>query len=158
MQVQPAHIDQVAATENGHMVAIDADVGGVAAELKRIDKGLKVRFATPPGRDPYWVVFHDDGQTQNLVLTAKAWQTHSGVWAGLDHRIVARVREIDAQSRSGYDFVKELDGQRERRDRERKRQFADRVGEIGELAAHMTRKDLGERYKGRAFVPRDVPA
>lgn len=137
------------------MVAIDADAGGVAADLRAIDPGLKVRFAEN-GNPPFWAVYHEseDGRNTYLVLTAVAHMTPLGTWGGLDQRIVKRIQEIDPQGRGGYDFASEVQKQdAEARERHRQR-FRDRVGETGEKAIYAIRKDLGS--KSRAFKPRDT--
>jgi len=139
------------------MVMISADAGGVAADLHRIDPCLKVRFAEN-ARPPFWAVYHEspDGRDTYLVLTAKAYQNHSGVWEGLDQRIVKRIEEIDPRGRSGYDFAKEVEHASATRREKASKRFAEQTGEYGELAAYVVRRELGERYKGRAFVPKDV--
>lgn len=137
------------------MVSISADAGGVAEDLKRIDAGLKVRFAES-GNPPFWAVYHesDDGRTTELVLTAQAHQTPSGVWAGLDGRIVDRVREIDAQGRSGYDFAAELQKHNQAVTKGARSRFHEKVGEAAGPLAHALRKDLG--IKTRAFISKEV--
>lgn len=142
------------------MAIISADAGGVAADLAAIDPGLKVRFAEN-GNPPFWVVYHEteqpDGSTcQELVTTAEAYQTNSGVWEGLDQRIVTRIREIDSESRSGYNYADELEKAERSRHAKARADFAERIGDTAERAAAAVRKDLGSRYRGRAFIPRDI--
>lgn len=151
MRVEPAHIDQVRQAAHGEMVLIDKDVCGVAADLEAIDPGLKVRFAETAD-PPFFAVYHEseDRRTTQLVLTVKAQQTPHGTWAGLDQRVVDRIREIDSQGRSGYDFAKEVEKQNRRAHEEHRARFRERAGEIGEQAAHAVRKDLGS--KKRAFI------
>jgi hypothetical protein len=159
MKIEAAHIDQLARARNGRMILISHDVGGVAAQLREIDPGLRVRFAEA-GDPPYWVVYHEqenaDGSiTHTLVLTAQAHQTNTGVWTGLDQRVVDRVREIDAHGRSGYDFAAEVEKQNRQAHENRRAEFRRKVEPITEQAAHAVRKDLGSTAK--AFIPRDVP-
>lgn len=151
MQVEPAHVDQVRQATHGQMVLIDADVCGVAADLRDLDPGLKVRFAEN-ANPPFFAVYHEseDRRTTQLVLTVKAHQTIAGTWAGLDQRVVDRLKEIDAQGRSGYDFAAEVEKQNKRAHEEHRARFRERAGEIGEQAAHAVRKDLGS--KKRAFI------
>lgn len=139
------------------MVAISADAGGVAEELRRIHPCLKVRFAEN-GDPPYWCVFYEseDQRDTYLILTVQAHRNHSGVWEGLDHRVVDRIREIDNHGRSGYDYAKELETSAAAKREQAAQQFRDLVGESGEQAAFAVRKDRGKRYRGRAFVPRSV--
>lgn len=157
MNVEPARVDQIRSASDGRMVLIDADAGGVAADLKAHDRYLKVRLAE--AGDPCWIVFREiplpDGDVrQELVLTAQAHMTGSGVWTGLDQRVVDRIKMIDAQSRSGYDFLAELDRQNAQAERDKIRSRHEKFGETHEQLAHALRKDLG--VKSRVFVPRAV--
>jgi hypothetical protein len=156
MRVEPAHIEQIRQASNGRFVTISADASTVAADLQQIDKGLKVRFAEN-GNPPFWAVYYEseDGRTTYLVTTRKAYQNRLGTWEGLDQRVVDRVREIDAQGRSGYDFARELERQNRRASKERQAAIRERLEEIGEKAAFAVRKDLGSTH--RAFKPRDLP-
>lgn len=153
MNIEPAHIDQIRRARNGRMVLISADAGGVAEDLRRIDPGLKVRFAEN-GNPPFWAVYweSEDKRTTQLVLTVAAHQNSSGVWEGLDQRVVKRIQEIDPHGRSGYDYAKELERLARERERARVYDFEQKVGPLAEQAAAAVRKDLGSRYKGRAFI------
>jgi hypothetical protein len=153
MQVEPAHVDQLRAAKHGGMVLIDADAGGVAADLKAIDPGLKVRFAET-ATNPFFAVYweSEDRRETQLILTVQAHKTVSGTWGGLDQRVVDRIREIDSQGRSGYNFADEVEKQTRRAHDEHRQRFRERAGEIGEQAAHAVRKDLGS--KKRAFIDR----
>jgi hypothetical protein len=156
--VEPAHVDQLRRARDGRMVLIDADVGGVVADLQKLDPSLRVRFAEN-GNPPFWAVYHEheraDGSvTHDLVLTAQAHQGKTGAWLGLDQRIVDRVKFIDGHA--GYDYVKELEKQNKVADLDKKRAFREKAGVIGEEAAFALRKDRG--VKRRIAVPRDIPA
>lgn len=162
MRVEPAHVDQIRRGMEGRMVLIDADVGGVAADLRALDPGLKVRFAE---RGECFVVFHDrhPGCPHNgvedsyLVTSVKAQRTASGTFTGLDQRVVDRLRALDP-SKGRYDFAADVERMnRDARDRERKARL-ESLDVLNERAAHAVRKDLGARYRGRAFVPRDIPS
>lgn len=155
MKIQPARLDQILQAHDGRMVLIDADVGGVAADLRAIDPCLKVRFAEE-AREPCWIVFweSEDGRTTYLVTTAQAYLSASGMWTGLDQRIVDRIRMIDPQGRGGYDYAAEIQRQNEQAARDAKHRRMEMLGELGERAAHAVRKDVGST--ARAFVPRDV--
>ena len=137
------------------MVLISADAGGVAADLAAIDPGLKVRFGEN-GNPPFWAVYHEseDRRSTYLVLTVTAYQNQSGVWEGLDQRVVERVREIDSQGRGGYNYADELERHNERVRRERRDRFREQIGEAAVELAHAARKDLG--VKNKAFIPRDA--
>lgn len=159
MQIQPAHIDQIQRGRFGKMVAIDADVGGVAADLAAIDPGLKVRFVE---NGPHFAVYHEeqtvDGVSTYLVLTVQAHQTATGIWGGLDQRVVERVRQIDGWGRGGYDYPAEVEKMNARARKDARAEFQEKMGILGEQAAHALRKDRGTRYKSRTFVPRDLSA
>ena len=165
MDVEPAHISQIQVGEDGRVYEISADSSSVAADLQALDRGLKVRFSE---RGECFIVRHEhhDGCPHNgsvgpggsyLVMTVKATQGRTGVWTGLDQRVVDRMRYIDPHGRSGYDYVRELELGRIRAEEERRKAFRERLGEFAELTAHTLRKDLGlGPYKGRIFKPREV--
>ena len=166
MDVEPAHISQIQVGEDGKVYEIDADSSTVAADLQAIDKGLKVRFL-PSGE--CFIVRHEHhpGCPHNgsggpgssyLVSTVQAYQGRTGVWTGLDQRLVDRIRYIDPHGRSGYDYARQLEQNRIRLEEERRKQREEQIGEMGEHMAHALRKDLGLRYRGRIFKPRDLPA
>lgn len=139
MDIQPASLAQVRAGRDGRRVTIVDDVGGVAADLQRIDPSLRLRWNE---LGEYFVVYQvmDNGD-EKLVLTALE----------LDPRIVERVEQIASPL---YDYgaeVERLDAQAERDSEHR---FHERVGPLGEIAAHALRKDLEERSK--IILPRSV--
>ena len=164
MEVQPASISQVQVGEDGRVYEISAESSTVVADLQAMDKGLKVRFSE---RGQCFIVRHEhhDGCPHNgtvgeggsyLVSTVQAYQGRTGVWTGLDQRLVDRIRFIDPHGRSGYNYADELEKASRKAREDQRRQFTEKMGDIGERAAHALRKDLGQRYKGRAFVPRDA--
>jgi hypothetical protein len=154
MRIEPATVEQIRQAGDGRFVLISADASSVAADLRRIDKGLKVRFAEN-GNPPFWCVYHesDDGRQTHLVLTVQAYQTASGTWAGLDQRVVKRIERIDPQGRGKYHYADELEKATLEAKKKSRERFHEQLGELGEHAAHALRKDLGERYKGRSFFP-----
>ena len=154
MNVQPASIEQVRRAADGRLVTISADAGGVATSIRRLDPCLRLRYSE---RGECWIVYrvHRNGEpcrdddperTEELVLTARE----------CDQRIVKRLEEIDPHGRSGYDFAKEVERQNREAAERRRKEFSERVGPYGELAAHAVRKDLGEKYRGRIFKPREI--
>ena len=161
VSVQPARIDQVAQTADHDWVILDADAGGVVSDLKKMDAGLEVRFSRS---QECWVVFHrnhhgcphngtgGEGSTY-LVDTAQASRSATGVWTGLDERIVKRFEEIDPFGRGHYDYGAELERRTLKARDERRKQTEERMAQAGEQVAFALRKDLGERYKGRIFRP-----
>ena len=146
--LSPAKLDQIVETRN-RQVIVDADSCSVVRDLQDIDKNFGVRFVDGP--QPFFAVYqnieHPDGRLeQHLVTTAQAYPTAFGTYAGLDGRIVDRVREISHES---YDFAKEAAKRRSEHEAEAKRKRQDYAGEMGEMAAHAVRKDLGST--SRAF-------
>lgn len=156
MRVEPARVDQIRSLNDGRVVLIDADAGGVAADLKAHDPQLRVKLAGTP---PCWVVFRETpgpgGQVnEELVTTAQAHLSRTGILTGLDQRVVDRVKEIDSQSRSGYDFVAELDRMNTKAERDKISARHEKFGETHEQLAHALRKDFG--VKSKAFIGRDL--
>lgn len=155
MQIEPASLHQIRALADGRLVTITADAGGVADSIRRLDPCLRLRYSESAA---CFVVYrvHRHGQpcadddperTEELVLTAQE----------CDQRIVARLELIDSHGRGGYDYVREVEHAAvEARDRQRA-EFHEQTGETAERVAHAVRRDLGERYRGRAFIPRTVP-
>ena len=159
MDVRPARIEQVRETDDGDYVIISADASSAVADLQALDKDLHVRFSNQT-KDPYFAVYKEtvtpEGVTHELVTTVQAYQNSFGVWEGLDQRLVAKMRWMDGQGTSGYNFADELEKSRKRREREQQAAFEERVGEVAEKAAHALRKDLGlGSYKGQIFKPRE---
>lgn len=156
MNVEPARVDQIRSLNDGRVVLIDAGAGGVAADLKAHDPQLRVKLAGVP---PCWVVFREvpnpnGPPNEELVLTAQAELTRTGVLTGLDQRVVDRVKEIDSQSRSGYDFIAELDRMNAKAEKDKIQARHEKFGGKHEELAHALRKDFG--VKNRAFIARDV--
>lgn len=160
MELEPAHISQVQVGHDGRVYEIGADSSTVVADLQTLDPGLKVAFQE---RGECFVVRHEwhpdcphNGDVgpggSYLVNTAKAYRNRSGTYEGLDQRLVERLRYIDPNGRSGYDFVRELELNRIKQEERERQEFMERIEPFAEQAAHALRKDLGERYKGRAFI------
>lgn len=124
------------------MLEVSADVGNVAEDLRKMDPHLKVRFAEA-GNPPFFAVIHesDDGRTSQLVTTVRAYQNASGVWEGLDQRVVRRLEEIDGQA--GYDYASELERQNRQASRERRERFREQTGEASEEALWEIRRKGG---------------
>lgn len=164
MDVQPASISQIQTGEDGRLYEISAESSTVVADLQAIDRGLKVRFSE---RGRCFIVRHEhhDDCPHNgtvgpggsyLVSSVQAYQGRTGVWTGLDNRLVERIKFIDPAGRGGYDYAQELERNRAANAKRRRDMFAERMGDTTERTAHALRKDTGERYKGRVFVPKGV--
>jgi hypothetical protein len=146
--LSPAKLDQIVETRN-RQVIVDADSCSVVRDLREIDRNLGVRFVDGP--QPFFAVYqeinHPDGRVeQHMVTTAQAYPTAFGTYTGLDGRIVDRVREITHES---YDFGKEAEKRRRDFENNARHERAEKAGEMGEMAAHAIRKDLGST--NRAF-------
>lgn len=168
-EIRPARMVQVQEAWDHGFDLIEPDVGGVVEALQRHDKALGVRLGKQ-GAERAWIVFrkhcpvHPDyqhdcqdcrmGVSRDLVTSRRAWQNRSGTWEGLTHEVVDAVCTVDEHGRSGYDFVKEVDRRAEQAEKDRQERVRRRVEEHAEEFAHAIRKDLGERYRGRAFITR----
>jgi len=144
-----ARLDQILETRN-RQVIVDSSSCSIVADLKSIDPSLEVRFVD--SAEPYFAIVqnidHRDGRKeQHLVTTVLAEQTSFGSYAGLDQRIVERVRKITHPS---YDFGSEALAIKTEHDNEARRKREDLYGDIGERAAFELRKDLGSTSK--AFI------
>ena len=158
VEIEPASIGRLQEATDGTLVYIDADVGGVAAELKRLDPCL--RLAHNPDVDDCWIVYrsHRDGQPiRPDDMEPGACHELVGSYKQLDHRIVKRLEYTNPQGRSGYDFAKALEDRRKERERRQQQERHEHFGQTAELMAFALRKDLGlGPYRGRIFKPRDI--
>jgi hypothetical protein len=142
MEVAPASFDQIVTTPEGDQVVIDADVGGVAAELKRIDPGLFLVAAGWRGRDGYWVVgYRDPGGEEYRVFTARE----------LDHRIVQRAEELSWRVRHGVNVADYADRLDDERKREADASYSERVRGTAERLYYALERERGQ--KPRIYVP-----
>lgn len=168
-EIRPARMVQVQeAWDHGYDI-IEPDVGGVVEALKRHDPSLGVRLGTR-FKERAWCIFrkhcpvHPEyqqecpdcriGLSRDFVTSRRAWQNKSGTWEGLTHEVVDHLFKIDRDARNGYDFVAEVDRVNAQAEQNKQENIRKRVGEHGEELAHAIRKDLGQRYKGRAFITR----
>ena len=164
MEIEPAHISQIRLGDDGTVYEYDADAGTVAADLQAIDKGLRVRWTE---RGHCWIIYHKHhpgcphngaGQegSEYLVTSVQAYQGRTGIWTGLDQRVVDRIRFINPQA-GNYDYAKALEAHSKRREERQRKDRAEVFGEMAEVGAHAIRKDLGlGPYKGRVFKPREI--
>jgi hypothetical protein len=134
MDIPAVPVDIIARGRDGHKILIEADVCNVAADLKRIDPYLRVRWSE---LGEYFVVYREveksDGSVdQDLVLTSYE----------LDQRVVKRVEKI---SHSSYNYGKELEKAEDQAKRDQEHIFDEQVGDIGQKLAHAIRKDLGDK-------------
>lgn len=153
MPVQPAKLDQVIQAYDGGWVIVDADVGGIAKQLKDWDPCLRLRVPRETKTGQLYVVYrlHRNGQpcrdddperTEEFVTSAEE----------CDQRLVDKVMMIDPEGRGGYDFVKEVERNQQRAEQDRSKRVREKLEEHGDKLAWAIRKDLGARYQGRAFI------
>lgn len=145
MEIAPASVDQLVQSASGRWIAIDADVGSVAVQIKEIavDRGIDLRLRCSEVTGVFKVVQVIDDEEQ-LVTTAQE----------LDGRLVERVRQVTSPS---YDLAGELDKIDDAADRQFWGDQREKVEEVGERLAHAIRKDLGEERK-QVVLPRGVEA
>jgi hypothetical protein len=157
VEIEPASIDQVRIGFDGRVVVIDAEMSQIVADLQAIIPEIRVRFAEE-AKEPFWAVslISDDGLSHHLVCTAKATMTSSGTWAGLDERLVQRIAELDSHGRGHYDYAKEVERQNLEAKKRQRREFRERMDEIGEHAQRELRDAGVGRSQSRAFIPRQV--
>lgn len=171
MRIEGSSVNLTYRAEDGSMIEVPATAGTVAADLKKLDEGLMVRlniYDVKPG----YCIFHvnhpgcprnrkdektgkdlPDG-SQYLVRKWPAWENSFGTWEGLDQRAVTRMLQI---GHSTYDYAAELERASLKREEALRKERSERVQEVAEQAAHAVRKDLGTRYRGRAFISKDLP-
>lgn len=150
-EVEPAHLSQVMHGQDGSVTEISGDVGGVVAALRRLDPSLRVKVlddARPPCFVVYQLIETATERKEHLVLTATATLNRSGVWEGLDHRIVRRVEQIMHPS---YNFADELEKNALKRKTESRKGFRENVESHADRLLHAAQQDLG--VKPRIFVP-----
>jgi hypothetical protein len=161
VKVQAAHVDQVRLAGD-EVYILSKDAGTVAGDLAAMDSGLEVRFAK---HTSCWLIVHvsHPGCLHNgnvgdygeyLVSSVQAHRGNSGVWTGLDDRLVTRFREI--RPGGSYDYAQALEDSTRRKHSSERAEFHERTGEAAELAAHEIRKAEGTKYRGRVFVPRSL--
>lgn len=128
MEIKPATIAQLKRGKAGKMIAIDADVGGVAQAIEAMGKNLKLRYSE---LGEYYVVFHrnPDSGKETLLTTAQE----------LDHRLVHRLELV---TNGTYDYLAELEKLERQKDDEADYLLAQRSGIAAERLAHALRKDL----------------
>lgn len=120
---------------DGRSVLVDDDVLDIARRIKEIDDSLLLRWNE---RGEFFVVAQivqtPDGPEEKLVLTTME----------LDERIIHRLKHI---SHASYNLADEAEKIDREADRKAEHEFSERVGEIGEHAAHALRKDLQAQSK-----------
>src|SRR5690348_4184103 len=92
IQIQAASIDQVRHGKKRRLTVTD-DVGSVVRQIQEIDPRLGVIWDDD---GEFFAVVEQDGPKQRIVLTALE----------LDHRVLARVRELASED---YDYVAEIE-------------------------------------------------
>lgn len=163
----PARLDQIRRTEDGDFWEIRLGENEIADQLAEIDAGLRLRFSRS---GECWIVAHHHhgdcpcnrkgqkvGDSYFVTSVQANKSAVSGIWTGLDQRLVKRIEEINPLGRRGYDLAAELELSRRERERVMGQAHAERNGAFAEQMAHALRKDLGlGSYKGRIFKSREV--
>jgi hypothetical protein len=146
VDITPASIDQVQAGIDGRTHVVTADVGGVAKQLRELDRSFVLRYHEHT--DHYSVVqlTGDPDQPEHLVTTCQP------VDGGVDPRLVDRIRQI---MQPDYDVVAELQRNNDQVRKTEADAAAQQRAEQLEHAAFAFRKMTGNT--ARAFVPREVP-
>ena len=130
--IAPASIEQVREGRNGKIHLITEDAGGVAAGLKQINPGLRLRYSEA---GKYYVVYFHDPDT-HVEEFVKTYQT-------CDARIVEDIARIRKENESpGYSYADELDKQEQ--DAEKERDEEDGREGFHRLASGMWRTALAE--------------
>jgi hypothetical protein len=141
IEIEPGTLSQVKQAQNGRMVLISDDAAGIAADLRAIDRSLRLRCADDQS---VYIVYQALEDGEKLVTTSKT----------LDARIVQRVREI---AQPGYDLVGELHKAEAQDRREHEHKVSEQVGDVADKLAFAIRKDLSrtetpKTAKSRAFL------
>lgn len=142
-EINPATLDQVQRGRGGKMVTIESDVANVAADLKRIDPRLCLRWSEA---GEYFVVYGREPWMEE----GHGWLV--GTFQELDQRIVKSIEETYWKHRQpGYSLGEELNEQHDEATARQEEAFSEQTQEMAERLAHAIRKDLN--MKGRIFIP-----
>lgn len=144
MDITPASIDQVQSSQDGRTHVVTADVGGVAQQLRELDRSLVLRYHEHT--DHYSVVqmTGDPNQPEHLVTTCQPVQ------GGVDPRLVDRIRQV---MHADYDVVSELQRNNDQVKADAVAEREERRGAAVERAAHEFRRLAGDKT---VFVPRGI--
>lgn len=144
MDITPASIDQVQASNDGRTRVVTADVGGVAKQLQELDRSFVLRYHEHTDHYSVIQMTGDPNEPEHFVTSCQP------VNGGVDPRLIDRMRQIMHPS---YDVVDELERNNEQVRRDAQRARDDERGAVVERAAHEFRRLAGDR---KMFVPRDV--
>lgn len=143
-EIAPVPIEQVRMGQNGKMVTIEGDVGGVVEQLQAIDSRFHVRWS--------------DAGKYFVVYTREKWQPegsgHVVTYAQeLDGRLVRKIEKIVWEWRQpGYSFADEMEKAQAKAEKEEDDAFNERIGESAEKLAWALRGELGLNDH-RIFIP-----
>lgn len=136
MEIARASFAQLSRGKDGRKVLIEEDVGDIAKRLAEIDPGLFVQWVEDG--EYFRVIQRTENGSEHIVTTALE----------LSPALVEHVRMLGSED---YDVAKEAERIDCEADREKDRQFAEKIGERGELLAHALRKD--KQVKQSIVVP-----
>ena len=140
---------QIRKGRDGKIHIIEADAGGVAEGLKRLDSRLHLRYSE---KGDFYVVYcreeHEQEGTGHLV----------GTFQECDQRIVKSIEETMYKwKQPGFDFGKELEEMDDKAEKEADHASLEATGEYAERLAFALRKDLNLN-NDQAFIGREVPS
>lgn len=147
MDIQPASIDQVIRGRTGRVHHVEADVGGVAAELARIDPSLVLRFHE---HSEHWSVVGRDARGEEYLVTTCEGL---GPRRTVDPRVVDRVRQAFSE---GYDAAADSRATNDRVRDAARRLTEERLGKLAEEVAFDVLAESGGLHD-RIFVPASIP-
>lgn len=148
-EIAPASLAAVRQGTRGEMITITEDVQNVAADLKRIDPRLHLRWSEKGG---YFCVY----AREDHMREGEGWLV--GTYEELDQRIVRDIEKTYAKFRDPrYSFADELEAKEDEAKARREYEFSQEIGENAERLAWAIRKDLGDGDKKHAFIGEGVP-
>lgn len=142
LDIVRAPLPVVQASIGKRRILVESDVFNVVEQLQELDPRLSVNFIDQGENGWYSIVETTPDGTEHLVTTVLE----------LTPAVVDHVRMLGSD---GYDAVAEMDKLDDQAAKDKKRRFAEHVGEIGERLHHALRKDFGND-KSRIYLPRGV--
>lgn len=133
-EIAPASMAQIKQGRGGRVHIIEADAGGVAQGLKRLDARLHLRYS--------------EGGGHYVVYCREKWEPEGnghlvGTYQECDQRIVKDVEQtIHKWRQPGFSFADELEKQDAEAERKADHEWSENFGETAERLAHAIRKDL----------------
>ena len=152
VEITPLPFDRAMKLRNGKRVAITADVGDIAKQLREINPDLKLFYNSQAAA--YCVELHttesNGSVTEHLV----------GAYDEIDARVLTRIRQV---MHPDYDLEAEIAKSEAAADRAQEQKMAEALGDAGEkmgfaLQKDLSRHEIGRTLKSRAFIPPPIVA